>query len=156
LTIIANGKQTKVMCWEVEISPVALQYLDQLMSELRERQVDHWCETQFAIVRGLAYYTGTVFEIHEATGAERAIAGGGALRQPDRKLRRSIAAGMRVRHGRCRAGQPAARQGLLPEEVYMKPLRPHAFAIAASDEVDPRMRQEIAKLRREGFHIRHS
>ena len=28
-------------------------------------------------MRGLAYYTGTVFEIHEATGKERAIAGGG-------------------------------------------------------------------------------
>jgi len=29
------------------------------------------------IVRGLAYYTGMVFEVHEAGGKERAIAGGG-------------------------------------------------------------------------------
>jgi histidyl-tRNA synthetase len=30
-----------------------------------------------SIVRGLAYYTGTVFEVHETGGNERAIAGGG-------------------------------------------------------------------------------
>jgi histidyl-tRNA synthetase len=47
-------------------------------------------------------------------------------------------------------------KGLLPGEVYMKPLRPHAFAIAASDEVEARMRQTVAQLRRDGFHIRHS
>ena len=34
-----------------------------------------------SIVRGLAYYTGTVFELHEKTGVERALAGGG-LRNP--------------------------------------------------------------------------
>ena len=33
----------------------------------------------FSIVRGLAYYTGMVFEVHEAGGKERAIAGGGGL-----------------------------------------------------------------------------
>ena len=36
-----------------------------------------WCDYKPSIARGLAYYTGTVFEIHDAAGKERAVAGGG-------------------------------------------------------------------------------
>jgi histidyl-tRNA synthetase len=36
-----------------------------------------FCEVDFKIVRGLAYYTGTVWEIHDRRGELRAIAGGG-------------------------------------------------------------------------------
>ncbi len=36
-----------------------------------------WCEFDPQIARGLAYYTGMVFEVHETGGKERAIAGGG-------------------------------------------------------------------------------
>ena len=36
-----------------------------------------WCETDFRIVRGLAYYTGVVFEVHDRAGKLRAVAGGG-------------------------------------------------------------------------------
>lgn len=36
-----------------------------------------FCKTDFKIVRGLAYYTGIVWEIHDRKGELRAIAGGG-------------------------------------------------------------------------------
>lgn len=36
-----------------------------------------FCEVDFKIVRGLAYYTGIVWEIHDSKGELRAIAGGG-------------------------------------------------------------------------------
>src|SRR6185312_575239 len=36
-----------------------------------------WVKWDLSVARGLAYYTGMVFEVHEASGAERAIAGGG-------------------------------------------------------------------------------
>jgi histidyl-tRNA synthetase len=36
-----------------------------------------YCEVDFKIVRGLAYYTGIVWEIHDRKGELRAIAGGG-------------------------------------------------------------------------------
>jgi histidyl-tRNA synthetase len=36
-----------------------------------------YCELDFRIVRGLAYYTGIVWEIHDRKGQLRAIAGGG-------------------------------------------------------------------------------
>ena len=36
-----------------------------------------WCETDYRVVRGLAYYTGVVFEVHDRVGKLRAVAGGG-------------------------------------------------------------------------------
>jgi histidyl-tRNA synthetase len=36
-----------------------------------------FCEVDFRIVRGLAYYTGIVWEIHDRKGELRAVAGGG-------------------------------------------------------------------------------
>ena len=35
------------------------------------------CETDYRVVRGLAYYTGVVFEVHDRAGKLRAVAGGG-------------------------------------------------------------------------------
>ncbi|NIP93888.1 MAG: histidine--tRNA ligase, partial [Akkermansiaceae bacterium] len=40
-----------------------------------------FCEVDFKIVRGLAYYTGIVWEIHDRRGELRAIAGGGRYDQ---------------------------------------------------------------------------
>jgi len=51
--------------------------LTSLQTELDRWGISDWCVFDFNIVRGLAYYTGIVFEIHERSGAERAIAGGG-------------------------------------------------------------------------------
>jgi histidyl-tRNA synthetase len=39
--------------------------------------VDDFCEFDASIVRGLAYYTGVVFEVHDVKGELRAICGGG-------------------------------------------------------------------------------
>ncbi len=39
--------------------------------------VSEWVKVDFAIVRGLAYYTGIVFELFDARGELRAICGGG-------------------------------------------------------------------------------
>ncbi|MBC22321.1 MAG: histidine--tRNA ligase [Phycisphaerae bacterium] len=51
--------------------------LRQLQACLEAYGLLDWCTWDFSIVRGLAYYTGMVFEVHEATGSERAVAGGG-------------------------------------------------------------------------------
>ena len=48
-----------------------------LQQRLEELGVNSWCRFDPTIVRGLAYYTGMVFEVHETSGKERAIAGGG-------------------------------------------------------------------------------
>ena len=48
-----------------------------LLSRLNATGVGEFIQIDFGIVRGLAYYTGFVFEAFEASGAGRALAGGG-------------------------------------------------------------------------------
>jgi histidyl-tRNA synthetase len=53
------------------------QKLDQLVDGLRERGLGDYVAIDVSIVRGLAYYTGIVFEVFDRSGKFRAIAGGG-------------------------------------------------------------------------------
>src|SRR5204863_9136977 len=45
--------------------------------DLRARGLGGYVEVDYAIVRGLAYYTGFVFEVFDRSKNERALAGGG-------------------------------------------------------------------------------
>ena len=51
--------------------------LDQLVSDLAQRGLAEFVKVDLSIVRGLAYYTGVVFEAFDRAGKLRAIAGGG-------------------------------------------------------------------------------
>jgi histidyl-tRNA synthetase len=51
--------------------------LDRVAAGLRERNLDRFVKVDLGIVRGLAYYTGIVFEIFDRAGKFRALAGGG-------------------------------------------------------------------------------
>jgi histidyl-tRNA synthetase len=51
--------------------------LDRLVDGLRERGLEEYVAIDVGIVRGLAYYTGIVFEVFDRGGKFRAIAGGG-------------------------------------------------------------------------------
>jgi histidyl-tRNA synthetase len=53
------------------------QKLDRLVGGLRERGLEDYVAIDVGIVRGLAYYTGIVFEVFDRGGKFRAIAGGG-------------------------------------------------------------------------------
>jgi histidyl-tRNA synthetase len=55
----------------------AINELTRVFSYLKHMGVEDWCRFDMGIVRGLAYYTGMVFEIHDAAGDLRAICGGG-------------------------------------------------------------------------------
>lgn len=55
----------------------ALDGLERLLEHLRALGVSDWVDVDLTIVRGLAYYTGTVFELFDARGEFRAICGGG-------------------------------------------------------------------------------
>ncbi len=48
-----------------------------LLERLQDCGILEFCKTDFHIVRGLAYYTGPVFEIHDRGGQLRAVCGGG-------------------------------------------------------------------------------
>jgi histidyl-tRNA synthetase len=51
--------------------------LERLVEDLRARGLADFVDVDVRIVRGLAYYTGVVFETFDRTGKLRAIAGGG-------------------------------------------------------------------------------
>ena len=48
-----------------------------ILDDLRARGLSGYVEIDYAIVRGLAYYTGVVFEVFDRSKNERALAGGG-------------------------------------------------------------------------------
>ncbi len=55
----------------------AVSELTNLFSALESYGISEWVEFDASIVRGLAYYTGPVFEAHDRAGELRAICGGG-------------------------------------------------------------------------------
>ena len=113
-----------------------------------------WCEVDFGIVRGLAYYTGTVFEIHEATGAERAIAGGGRYDRLVELLGGPATPAMGFAMGDVVIRLVLEECGLLAApETYLP--RPDAFLIDLRG--NPATAAALAmRLRRAGMHVRLS
>jgi histidyl-tRNA synthetase len=66
---------------EVPGAAEALQDLRRYMIRLEDLGVAEWVSLDLSIVRGLAYYTGIVFELFDAKGELRAICGGGRYDQ---------------------------------------------------------------------------
>ena len=69
---------------KLELSDTIKQSIEERLAELTSliqlidsMEIGHFVSIDFSIVRGLAYYTGFVFEAFEATGEGRALAGGG-------------------------------------------------------------------------------
>jgi histidyl-tRNA synthetase len=59
-----------------DLAPIAAE-LGRYMERLTDLGVRDWVTLDLTIVRGLAYYTGIVFELFDAKGELRAICGGG-------------------------------------------------------------------------------
>lgn len=55
----------------------AVANLEKYLELMKETDLGELVEVDFSIVRGLAYYTGIVFELYDRKGKERAICGGG-------------------------------------------------------------------------------
>lgn len=131
--------------------------LEALRGALVAAGLADWCEFDLGIVRGLAYYTGTVFEIHEASGAERAIAGGGRYDGLVELFGGPRTPAMGFGMGDVVLGLVLADRGLLPKDGAELLPRPDAFVVSAgepaAEEELPRL---VARLRAAGLHVRHS
>jgi histidyl-tRNA synthetase len=62
---------------ETFITSARPDFFTALQSNLAARGLDDFCQLDLRIVRGLAYYTGLVFEVFDRRQDRRAIAGGG-------------------------------------------------------------------------------
>lgn len=60
-----------------EVTRKAVVDLEKYLDLMQEKGLRELVEVDFSIVRGLAYYTGIVFELYDRKGKERAICGGG-------------------------------------------------------------------------------
>ena len=139
------------------VSGESLEELDGIRSGLLDAGLADWCVIDTGIVRGLAYYTGTVFEIFDVKGAERAIAGGGRYDklvelfggQPTPAcgfgMGDVVLSLVLQEHGLLGSGEG---EDLLP--------RPEVFLVSTTEEGDRRMASLLVALRRAGIHARRS
>jgi len=114
-----------------------------------------------SIVRGLAYYTGTVFEV--IAEGERAVAGGGRYDNLIELLGGPPTPAVGFAMGDVVLSLLLKEKNLMPEgadllEACSRPgasLRPEAFVVTADESLDPAVRRLVADLRRgtetEGF-----
>lgn len=112
-----------------------------------------WCEYDLGIVRGLAYYTGTVFELHETTGALRALAGGGRYDKLIEMFGGPSMPAVGFGMGDVVLTLVLQDKGLIPDSVAP---RPDVFVIAAKDAAAARVAPLVADLRAKGVHARFS
>ena len=135
----------------------ALGELAALRGALVAAGLGDWCEFDLGIVRGLAYYTGTVFEVHEASGAERAIAGGGRYDGLVELFGGPRTPAMGFGMGDVVLGLVLADRGLLPADGNELLPRPDAFVVSAGDAAaEAALAPLVARLRADGLHVRHS
>lgn len=121
---------------------------------LEESGLGPWCAIDLGIVRGLAYYTGMVFEVHDSE--ERAVAGGGRYDQLIELFggRPTPAVGFAM--GDVVIRLILEKHGLLADPTEYLP-RPDVFIIATADEAaQSAFRPLVAALRQAGLHVRHS
>ncbi len=118
----------------------AVDSLSRLFGHLDACGVADWCRFDIGIVRGLAYYTGPVWEVHDRRGELRAVFGGGRY---DRLLADVGGKPMPA----CGFGCGDAVLGLLLQDRGLLPEMPAAveFYVASAGEADLREVLEVVR-----------
>ncbi|MBI2796120.1 MAG: histidine--tRNA ligase [Gemmatimonadetes bacterium] len=113
---------------------------------------DRWLQFDLSIVRGLAYYTGIVFELFDARGELRAICGGGRYDSLLGALGGADLPALGFGMGDVVLGELLKARGLMPG-LAMGP----DFWVIGSDRqgADPAMRV-AAELRAKGFAVEYA
>ncbi len=134
----------------------AVKELEPLHEVLETSGLLQWCTYAPALARGLAYYTGAVFEVHETAGKERAVAGGGRYDNLVELFGGPPTPAVGIAMGDVVIRLVLEEQGLLPPAETLLP-RPDAFLImAGGSAAEARYRPMLASLRRAGLHVRGS
>lgn len=125
--------------------------LERVLADLDARGLRSFVALDYRVIRGLAYYTGTVFEAFDRGGAYRAIAGGGRYDN----LVKVISGG--------KADLPALGFGMgdvvLSDLLQQKDLLPKAtpsldlFFLIEDENLRPKSLQSIQQLRRLGLSV---
>ena len=131
--------------------------LDEVRAAADRAGILEWCSVDVGIVRGLAYYTGTVFEVHETSGAERAVAGGGRYDGLVELFGGPKMPACGFGMGDVVLANVLRDRKLLPEDGATLMPRPDAFVISAGGELaEAELPRLLMRLRRAGLHARTS
>ena len=123
-----------------------------LLQALQGHGVDDCIKIDLSIVRGLAYYTGFVYEAFEASGAGRALAGGGRYDHLVKKLSGNVdipAAGFAI--GDMTLSDCLESKGLLPNYI----IAPDLYLLCGPDD-KIRGLPIVARCRKAGFSVSHT
>lgn len=134
----------------------SVQDLEALSVELDRRGLLPFCEWDLGIVRGLAYYTGTVWEIHDASGTFRAIAGGGRYDHLVELFGGPSIPACGFGMGDVVLGLLLADRGLVGGDETLIP-RPDVFVLSSGiDDAEALLVPLSTALRDLGLHVRHT
>lgn len=128
-----------------------------LLEALAAQGVSDWITPDFNIARGLAYYTGTVFEV--IAEGERAIAGGGRYDHLIELFGGPPTPAVGFGMGDVVLTNLLVDKGLMPSDGELMEWAgqsPTVFVIASDDDSMARLRPTVAALRSAGLHARHS
>lgn len=138
---------------ETGVPASAFEPLEGLRDALVDAGLADWCQWDLGIVRGLAYYTGSVFEVHENGGGERAIAGGGRYDGLVELMGGPPTPAVGFGMGDVVLGLVLGEKGLLED---VRPEAPVVCVLSAIEETDRPAQRLLASLRRAGIHARRS
>ena len=139
------------------VKEAALSDLAELRAGLVGAGLDDWCVIDMGIVRGLNYYTGTVFEIFDSQGAERAIAGGGRYDNLVALFGGPSLPACGFGMGDVVINLVLQERGLLGPDAGESLLpRPDVYLVSTSDAGDEHVGPMLVTLRRAGLHARRS
>jgi histidyl-tRNA synthetase len=131
-----------------------------LAQELTRAGVIGWVDFDLSIVRGLAYYTGMVFEVHEAGGKERALAGGGRYDNLVELFGGPPTPAVGFGMGDVVLSLVLQDKGLMPKDEDLAlavGAAPEVFVIPnGSPQAESAVGSVVAALRAAGVHTRHS
>ena len=134
----------------------SMKHLHPLHEKLGEFGLLQWCTYSPSLARGLAYYTGTVFEVHEVSGKERAIVGGGRYDNLVELFGGPPTPAVGLAMGDVVIRLLLEDKGLLEPARGFLP-RPDVFLISSGKEVaEKRFESLLASLRRADLHVRYS
>ncbi len=142
---------TLAEAWSVPAD--ALTELVALRRELEARGLLDACRWDISIVRGLAYYTGAVWEIHETSGNERAIAGGGRYDQLVESFGGPSLPACGFGMGDVVLELVLRDRDLITDGAELLP-RPDAFLVSMGDDTDDAVVPLLTRLRAAGLHAR--
>jgi histidyl-tRNA synthetase len=126
----------------------ALDDIGRLLECLRVMGVGDYCELDFSVVRGLAYYTGIVYEVFDAGQSLRAVAGGGRYDNLLEVLGGPNLPGTGFGMGDVVLGILLEEKGKLPKEFPGQRL--DFFVIEADGSSAEQVLSVVAALRRQG------